>query len=260
VNNQSVKSFVFLAFFVGLSAASAWAGDRGFTNSLNAAEMAANHGDIKRATAIYDSTRSMQTNNAANMCVLAHRYCDLTFLTQSIAIQRDLVARALDCSRRAVALAAENATAHASVAVCYAKSCAMAGTDVKTELSYSRLFKREAEQAIALDPKRDVAYYLLGRWNYGIANIGFFSRAYVKVIYGGLPKASLQDAVACFQKACVLAPNRILYHAGLAMAYGAMGEKKLQLAELKTCCALKPSDQEDAAAQQDAARQLKSKD
>jgi hypothetical protein len=250
---------VFLVFFVVLSAGDAWAGDGGFTNSLIAAQMAAKRGDVARAADIYDAARPTQTNNPANMCVLAHRYCDLTFLTQSIAVQKDLVVRALDCSRRAVALASGNATAHASVAVCYARSCALAGSDVKGELSYSRLFKQEAENAIALDPKQDVAWYLLGRWNYGIANVGFFSRAYVKVIYGGLPKASFQDSVANFQKACALAPNRILYHASLAMAYGALGEKRLQLAELKTCCALKPSDLEDVEAQREAARELRGK-
>ncbi|HEV2329495.1 MAG TPA: hypothetical protein VGY56_11985 [Verrucomicrobiae bacterium] len=254
-----MRYLLFLVIFAVLSAGDAWAGDGGFTNSLNAAQMAAKRGDVSRAAAIYDAARPMQTNNAANMCVLAHRYCDLTFLTQSIAVQKGLVIRALDCSRRAVALAGGNATAHASVAVCYAKSCALAGSDVKSELSYSRLFKQEAENAIALDPKQDVAWYLLGRWNYGIANVGFFSRAYVKMIYGGLPKASFQDSVRYFQKACALAPNRILYHAGLAMAYGALGQEKLQFAELKTCCALKPSSLEDAEAQQEAARQLKTK-
>lgn len=251
-----MRCLKFFTFFVVLSASSAWAGDGGFTNSLKAAEMAAKRGDVARASAIYDEVRPAQTNNAANMCILAHRYCDLTFLTQSIAVQKELVARALDCSRRAVALAADNATAHASVAVCYAKNCALAGPDIKNELACSRLFKQEAQQAIALDPKQDVAYYLLGRWNYGIANVGFFSRAYVKMIYGGLPTASFQDSVAYFQKACELAPNRILYHAGLAMAYGAIGEKKRQLAELKTCCTLKPSGMEDVAAQEEAERQL----
>lgn len=254
-----MKWFAFLVCFLVLIAGRARARDDGFTNSLAAAITAEKRGDIARAEAIYDAVRPMQTNNAAKMCVLSHRYCDLTLLTDSIAVQKDLVARALDCARRAVTLDPANATAHASVAVCYAKSCALSGTDVKTELTYSRLFKQEAEKAIALDPKQGVAWYLLGRWNYGIANVGLFSRAYVKVIYGGLPKASFKDAVGYFQKACKLDPNRILYHAGLAMAYDALGEKNLEIAQLKTCCALKPSDPEDVDAQRDAARQLKTK-
>jgi hypothetical protein len=255
-DNRPVKSFAVFVVFGVLIAGNARAGDSGFTNSLKQAEIAAKGGDVARAAAIYDAARPRQTNDAANLCVLAHRYCTLTCLAHSANLQKDLVARALDCARQAVALDPSNATAHASVAVCYAKSCALAGTDIKSELSYSRLFKQEAEEAIALDPKQDVAYYLLGRWNYGIANVGFFSRAYVRMIYGGLPKASLNEAVGYFQKACKMEPNRILYHAGLAMAYDALGEKKLELAQLKMCCALKPSDLEDADAQQEANRQL----
>ncbi|HEX3624887.1 MAG TPA: hypothetical protein VH280_05600 [Verrucomicrobiae bacterium] len=251
-----MKCFTLLTLCAVFLARHAWAGDGGFTNSLKAAEVAAKQGNVEQAAADYDVARPMQTNNAANMCVLSRGYCDLTSFTNSTTVQKDLVVRALDCAQRAVALDPSNATAYASVAVCYAKNCAMPGTDVKTQLSYSRLFKQEAEKAIALDPKQDVAYYLIGRWNYGIARLGFFSRAYVKVVYGGVPNASFKDAVNYFKKACQLAPNRIIYHAGLAMAYEAMGEKKLEIDQLKTCCALKPSDREDVDAQKEAAAKL----
>lgn len=249
-----MKWFLLVSAFILLGAGSAWAGD-GFTNALIRAERAANHGDVARAVAIYNSISPMETNNASNLCVLARSYCDLTCLTRSASYQKDLVNRALHCASLAEALDPTNATAHASVAVCYAKSCAWA--DVKTELEYSRLFRQEAEKAIALNPKEDIAYYLLGRWNYGIATLGFFSRAYVKVAYGALPKASLANAVAYFQKARDLAPGRILYHAGLAMAYHAQGRTNLEKAELKICRALKPLDPEDLKAQEDARSRLK---
>ncbi|MGH8022692.1 MAG: hypothetical protein ACRED1_03865, partial [Limisphaerales bacterium] len=131
-----MKWFFFVNVFVLLGAGSAWAGD-GFTNSLIRAERAANHGNVARAAAIYNSIFPMETNNASNLCVLARRYCDLTCLASSISDQKDLVGRALHCARLAEALDPTNATAHASVAVCYAKSCAW--VDVKTELAYSRL-------------------------------------------------------------------------------------------------------------------------
>jgi tetratricopeptide (TPR) repeat protein len=239
-----------------LIACDALAGDATFTNSLQKADIAAKRGEVGGAEAIYDAARQKETNSAPNLCVLSRRYCDLSSVARAADVQKGLVARALDCAGRAVALEPDSATAHASVAVCYAKSCAFA--DIKAQLAYSKLFKQEAEKAIALDPKQDVAYYLLGRWNYAIANVGFFSRAYVRMVYGGLPKASLAESVRYFKKACELAPNRIVYHSGLAMAYGGLGEKDLQLAELQTCRALKPSDPEDAEARAEAERQLES--
>ena len=225
-----------------------------FTDALARGDQEAKNGNFQSALRIYDAAAKTQADNATNLCALARRYCDITYLTNSLDLRKDLIARALACSWQAVKDAPANATAHASLAVCYAKSCKFA--DVKTELADSRLLKLEADKTIALDPKQDIAYYLLGRWNYGIARAGFFSRAYVKMVYGGLPHASLQDAVLDFKKACALAPDRILYHAGLAMAYGALGEKRLEIAELEKCLALKPLGPEDTDALRDAKKKL----
>jgi tetratricopeptide (TPR) repeat protein len=223
---------------------------------LTRAGLAEKHGDIPAATEIYSEAESFAISNAANLCVLSWRFCDLMRLTNSESAKINLLKRALNCAQQAVNADPSNATAHASLAVCYAKNCAFA--DIKGELVYSRLFKLEAEKTIALDPKQDIAYYLLGRWNYGIANVGLVSRTFVKVVYGGLPKASNEDAITNFQKAIELAPERIIHHAGLAMAYEAIGDKKSEITELKKCRTLKPTDAEDKDAQREAEKKLTS--
>jgi len=200
------------------------------------------------------AAESRAGSNAPNLCVLSRRFCDLMYLTNAAAAKKDLLQRALQCAQQAVAVAPEHATAHASLAVCFAQRCAF--DNVKGRLADSRQFKLQAEKALALDPRQDIAYYLLGRWNYAIANLDLLSRAYVKAIYGGLPQASNQAAIKDFQKAIALAPNRILYRAGLAMVYAAVGKKDLEIAELEKCRALKPSDREDAEAQRDAEKRL----
>jgi hypothetical protein len=230
------------------------ASDYSFSNLLAQAALAEHRADLPTALKLYGKAWQVESNHAAALCVLARRYCDLVQLKDSVAVQKDVLALALDCSWQAVKADSNNATAHACVAVCYAKSCAFA--DLKTKLAYSRLFKLEAEKAIALDPRQDIAYYLLGRWNYALANVGLLSRAYVRVAYGGLPKASNQDAIANFNHAIELAPDRIIHHAGLALAYEAAGERQLAIAEWKQCRALKPSGPEDRQAQRDAANKL----
>lgn len=252
-----MKCFVFFILVTAFIVLNAAASDAGFTNSLRAAYVAEKRGDFKGAEQICNAACKTQKGNPGDLCVLAHLYCNLTFLTSSTAVQKELIGRALSCARQAVADAPGDATAHASMAVCYAKTCAFKDIGIKAKLAYSRLFKEEAEKAIALDPKEDIAYYLLGRWNYGIAKLGFFSRAYVKMVYGGMPKASLQEAVVDFKKACEIAPNRVLNHAGLAMAYGAMGESSLEEAELEKCCALKPSGPEEEDAWREAEWELR---
>jgi len=251
-NKFSIIGWNFL--FISLLNCSALGEDVPFTNFLAHAALAEKCGDMKRAMAIYAAAQHAEIGNAANLCVLARRYCDLGYLKNSKAVQKDLIGRARACSQQAVTDDPRNATAHSCLAVCYAKSCSF--VDIKTELDDSSRFKIEAEKAIALDPKQDVAYYLLGRWNYGIASAGVFSRAYVKIVYGGLPKASYTDAIFDFKKAVELAPNLILNHAGLAMAYATVGEKKLEIAELEKCCALPPLDPEDTEARRDAEKKL----
>jgi tetratricopeptide (TPR) repeat protein len=230
------------------------AGNFSFTNSLALAVQAEKRGDLPAALLLCATAETLASNNAANLCALSHTYCDLTYLTNSVAIQKILLKQALACALQAVKADPRNAVAHVSVAVCYAKSCAL--SDIKTELAYSRLFKIEAEKTIALDPKQDVAYYLLGRWNYGLANVGLLSRTFAKVVYGGLPEASNEEAIRNFKKACELAPNRILNYAGLAQAYAATGQKSLELETLRKCCALKAAAPEDLEAQEEAQKEL----
>jgi len=78
----------------------------------------------------------------------------------------------------------------------------------------------------------------------------------VKVIYGGLPRASNEDAIRNFQQAIALTPDRIIHHAGLAKVYAAIGNEKLELGELESCVRLKPVDRDDADAQHEAAKRL----
>lgn len=226
-----------------------------FTNSLAQAALAERRGDFQAAQGIYRQEQMAEATNAAYLCILARCYCQLAYLTNNKAAQEDSVKGAVACSLQAVRVDSTNAEAHACLAVAYAKSCAF--VDLKTQLAYSRVFKLEAERTIALDPRQDIAYYLLGRWNYAIANAGFLARTYVKLVYGALPEASYQAAIENFQKAMALAPDRIIHHAGLALAYEAAGEKMLALAELRRCQTLKPAGPEDEEAKREASKQLK---
>jgi tetratricopeptide (TPR) repeat protein len=228
-----------------------------FTNDLAQAAAAMKTGNTRHALDIYQKAQTAAAGNTAELCILSRRYSDLMHQTQFIAAQKDLLARALACAQDAVKAEPKNATAHVSLAVCYAKECQFA--DTKTSLIDSRLFKSEAEVAIHFDPKQDVAWYLLGRWNYALANVGILSRTYVHVVYGRLPAASNADAIADYRSAIALAPEHILYHESLAEAYKTMGDKKSALAEWQKCLALFPLDPDDLQAKQEAAKALRTK-
>jgi tetratricopeptide (TPR) repeat protein len=228
-----------------------------FTNDLSQADAAVKAGNTRHALDIYQKAHAAAAGNAPELCVLCRRYSDLMHQTQFIAAQKDLLARALACAQDAVKAEPKNALAHTSVAVCYAKECQFA--DTKTCIIDSHLFKSEAEVAIHFDPKQDVAWYLLGRWNYALANVSLLSRAYVHVVYGKLPPASNADAIANFKSAIALAPNHILYHESLAEVYKTIGDKKSALAEWDKCLSLFPLNPDDLQAKEEAVKALRGK-
>ena len=74
-----------------------------------------------------------------------------------------------------------------------------------------------------VDPRNDYAWHLLGRWHQSLANIGGTTRALAGIIYGGLPAASNEEAVKCFQKAISLNPRRLIHVVELGRTYAMMG-------------------------------------
>lgn len=217
-------------------------------------DLAAKNGNIAAAFKCYSAAEPLAHGNATNLCALTKNFCDLMYSTPSPSLQRTLVQQALTCSQAAVKADPGNATAHICAAICYAKNFPYA--DNQTKVYYSRSIKSESEAAISLDPRQDIAYYLLGRWNYGVANMNFFYRGLVRIIYGGLPAASNAEAVKDLEHAIALNPIRIIHHAELAKVYAAIGEKKLAHQELAKCAALKPLDRDDAEARAEANREL----
>jgi tetratricopeptide (TPR) repeat protein len=250
--NAVISRWLGLCLLLALAGISR-AEDLSFTNLVTQGDVAEKRGEMAAALKAYVAADALGTN-CADLCLLTKRYCDLMYDASLPDIQQQLAKQALACALRAVQADPKSATAHLCVAVCYAKN--FPWCDNETKVKWSRAMKAECELAIGLDPKQDVSYYLLGRWYFGTANMGFFSRSVVKVIYGGLPQASNEDAIKNFKQAIALAPDRIIHHRELAKVYEATGDTKLERIELETCARLKPVDRDDADAQSDAAKRL----
>jgi tetratricopeptide (TPR) repeat protein len=232
----------------------AWPGRAGeltFTNYLAQGELAEQRGDVAGALKFYTAADTLSITNCAELCLLTRRYCDLMHLaTNRQDTQKILAERALAAAQRAVMTDSNSATAHLCVAVGYVKNFPYA--DNATRVKWSKAIKSACETAIALDPKQDVSYYLLGRWHVGVADMNIFVKGIVKIVYGGLPKASRAEAIGYFQKAIALAPDRIIHHLELAKVYAETGQEKLARAELETCRNLQPRDRDDTEAKQEA--------
>ncbi|MDB6021851.1 MAG: hypothetical protein JWQ04_1708 [Pedosphaera sp.] len=223
------------------------AADASLTNLLNDAERHDKKGETEAALKAYLEADRLAPGNADILFSLAKQYCDSMHLTKIRAAIKDCAAKALACALRSEQADPQSPKTHVCVAVCLAKNFPY--SDNQTRVNYSRQIKAEAEQAIALDPKYDLSYHMLGRWHCEVSNMNLFMRAMVRIAYGGLPKASPELAIQNFKKAIELSPNRIIHHLQLAKMYHLTGKEKLVTEELKQCCVLKPTDPDDQDAQ-----------
>jgi hypothetical protein len=114
-------------------------------------------------------------------------------------------------------------------------------------------------KSIALDPNDDYAWHVLGRWHFGVANVNAMLRTLAKVVYGGIPPASNEEAARHLKKASDLAPQRIIHHSELARIYTIMGQHDLAAKEWKAVLALPAVDKEDEADKREARAALAAK-
>lgn len=99
-------------------------------------------------------------------------------------------------------------------------------TGGKEKIKYVNEIKRYAENTLKYDPNNFKAYHVLGKWNYEVSNLSSFERTMAKLLFGGLPGASLKDAIKYYEKSRSLEPNFSINYLELAKAYHRNGEDK----------------------------------
>lgn len=185
---------------------------------------------------------------------VAQQYSDATNLLTDRAEMKRYAEQALAYSERAVALDPANPVNVLSVAISYGKLALF--SDTRDKIAYSRRLKEETERALALDPDYAWAHHVLGRWHYEVATLGGGTRFFVRLIYGGLPPASLEKAVEHLERAVALDPANLIHHLELGFAHWAAGDRDLARAKFKTGLAMEETTINDAAAKTRAQRAL----
>ncbi len=209
----------------------------------------------RAALASFLAAETLEPNNAAVLVRIAKEYSDLIGETKPPREAERLGEVALDYAKRAVSLDPSCAKAHLCLAVCYGKLTDFA--DNRTKVEYARVMKQEADKSLSIDPTDDYAYHVLGRWNYGVANLNPVVKWIARLSYGGLPEASNEEAAKFYRKAAELAPQRIIHHNELARVYVALGKNDLARKEWQTVLDLPVQTKEDEAAKQTAKEALR---
>jgi tetratricopeptide (TPR) repeat protein len=210
--------------------------------------------DNTHALESYLQAEKLGATDADTLTHIARQYALLMNDTTSDEEQKRLGERALDYSKRAVATSPEHAKSLLSVAICYGRLIRF--QDTRTKVEYSRFVKEYADKALKIDPSDSYAWHVLGAWNYELAQMGPFSRAFVKVVYGGMPSASNEEAERLFRKAVTLAPDRVSHHAELGRTLALLGKKDEARAELNKALALPSREKDDTESKKRAAATL----
>jgi tetratricopeptide (TPR) repeat protein len=93
--------------------------------------------------------------------------------------------------------------------------------DKEARIRRAAIIRREVLKTIALNPRHDGAYHILGRWNAEIMRLSGLSRFFARNFLGAgvFKQASWKKAIAYMEKAVELDPGRIQHHLELARIY-----------------------------------------
>lgn len=92
-------------------------------------------------------------------------------------------------------------------------------TDNKKIVENVRDTKVYADKALSINPNHARANYVVGKWHYEMVTLAWAKRAAVKLFYGGLPSATIEDAFKYMEKARSADQYFVLNYLDLAKAY-----------------------------------------
>ena len=179
--------------------------------------------DTKQALQLYQQAEKLDPKNCQILVRIARQYRYMMIEASTNNEKLRLGHLALDYSERAAAACPHDSDAQLAPGVTLGKMVPFMPT--KEQVAASPKIKASADKALQLDPKNDTAWHVLGRWNRVLADVNTLKRAFAGMIFGGLPKGSIEEAERDMKKAMELNPNRLMHYVELGRIYAQMGRK-----------------------------------
>jgi tetratricopeptide (TPR) repeat protein len=179
--------------------------------------------DAKDALPLYLAADKMEPENPALLVRIARQYRYLMTDATDKQEKLRLGHMALDYSTRASKCGPDDCDAQLATAITLGKM--LPYMPAKEQVSASPRIKESVDKALALNPRNDTAWHILGRWNRVLADVNGVKRYLAGVLYGGLPKGSNEEAERAMKKALELNPDRLMHYIELGRVYAQMGKK-----------------------------------
>lgn len=177
----------------------------------------------KEALPLYLAAEKIEPKNPELLVRIARQYRYLMTDASDTQEKLRLGHLALDYSERAAACGPKDCDAQLATAITLGKMLPFLPT--KEQISASPRIKESVDKALALDPHNDNAWHILGRWNRVLAEISSAKRFLAGLVYGQLPKGSIEEAETDMKKAIAINPHRLMHYIELGRIYAQMGRK-----------------------------------
>lgn len=115
----------------------------------------------------------------------------------------------------------------------------------KEKIINAKEIKKYVDAALKTDGNNYKAWHVLGRWHYEISNLNTVERSLVKILYGGLPPASMKQSLYAFEKCRALEPGFVLNYFEMARAYKDNDQKDKAIAYLELMLTLPDHTEDD---------------
>ncbi len=208
-------------------------------SSLTEGDAAVARLDLPAALAAYRRAADAAPESYEAAWKLARTLADEATLAKAPREQKAFCAEAEKPARRAVRLDPTDSKGHAYLAVALGKLALFEGGKRKVELS--KEVRSEAEEALRRDPNDDLALHVLAIWNREVVGLSWVLKQFAQLLYGKLPSASLDVAVADLTRATQIKPEAIPHHVELGVTLAAAKRWRDAKAELEKGLALPTS-------------------
>jgi len=196
-----------------------------------------------KALSSYLAAEKLEPQNPRILVPIARQYRYL--MTDALTIDQKLRLGhiAEDYSARAAAAGPYDSEAQLATAITLGKMLPYLPT--KEQVAASPRIRESVDKALALDPRNDTAWHILGRWNRVLADVNGLKRALAGVFYGNLPKGSYEEAERDMRMALELNPHRLMHYVELGRIYADMGRKEDARVYINKGLAMPNSEKDD---------------
>ncbi|NXP64503.1 RMD3 protein, partial [Chloropsis cyanopogon] len=136
---------------------------------------------------------------------LARAHCDMWELTEDEDERRSYATGGKEELELALQKWDQSAECHQWFAILCGQVSEKESIPKRIQAGY--VFKEHIDKAIALKPQDPQLYYLLGRWCYQVAHLGWLEKRTVSALFQAPPTATVQDALQNFLRVEELSPG-----------------------------------------------------